>query len=153
MEGVTDSISAPKESVVKLEVEEICPKSEEKLPQNEEHEQDITEAEPLAWIPASDGQLQDPQLVLSYADGKIFGLPEGWIVERRPRTSLKYFGKMEKPGAKSLFQRFKDLHEYLQGRKGQQMNQHPQNNHEQASRLTPIVGHGEQQPNVSLITP
>ncbi|KAL4355305.1 hypothetical protein GQ457_06G007250 [Hibiscus cannabinus] len=190
MESVTHSISKPKESVVKLEVEEICPKSEEKLPQIEEHEQDVTEAEPLAWIPASDGQLQDPQLVLSYADGKIFGLPEGWIVERRPRTSPKYFGKMEKvvslpfqlfyyeprtykqfrsfkaalehvnqqpprpenefePGAKSLFQRFKDLHEYLQGRKGQQMNQHPQNNNEQASRPTPIVGHGEQQPNVS----
>ncbi|KAK8563722.1 hypothetical protein V6N12_035863 [Hibiscus sabdariffa] len=99
MEGVTDSISGPKESDVKLEVEEnveICPKSEEKLRQIEEHEHDITEVEPLAGIPASDNvhsQLHDPLLVPSYVDGKIF---DGWIVERRPRTSLKYFGKLEK---------------------------------------------------------
>ncbi|KAK8563717.1 hypothetical protein V6N13_006047 [Hibiscus sabdariffa] len=78
MEGVTDSISGPKESDVKLEVEEnveICPKSEEKLRQIEEHEHDITEVEPLAGIPASDNvrsQLHDPLLVPSYVDGKIF---------------------------------------------------------------------------------
>ncbi|KAK8563720.1 hypothetical protein V6N12_035861 [Hibiscus sabdariffa] len=102
MEGVTDSISGPKESDVKLEVEEnveICPKSEEKLCQIEEHEHDITEVEPLAGIPASDNvhsQLHDPLLVPSYVDGKIFDLPKGWIVERRPQTSLKYFGKLEK---------------------------------------------------------
>ncbi|KAK8665889.1 hypothetical protein V6N13_006046 [Hibiscus sabdariffa] len=87
---------------VQLEVEEnveVCPKSEEKLRQIEEHEHDITEVEPLAGIPASDNvhsQLHDPLLVPSYVDGKIFDLPKGWIVERRPRTSLKYFGKLEK---------------------------------------------------------
>ncbi|KAK8563718.1 hypothetical protein V6N12_035859 [Hibiscus sabdariffa] len=136
MEGVTDSISGPKESDVKLEVEEnveVCPKSEEKLRQIEEHEHDITEVEPLAGIPASDNvhsQLHDPLLVPSYVDGKIFDLPKGWIVERRPRTSLKYFGKLEKPRENSLFQRFKDLHKYLSARKGQQMNHQPENNHE-----------------------
>ncbi|KAK8665880.1 hypothetical protein V6N13_006037 [Hibiscus sabdariffa] len=169
MESVTDSISRPKESVGKLEIEEnveICPKSKEKLAQIEEHEQDITEAEPLAWIPASAGQLQDPLLVPSYVDGKIFDLPEGWIVERRPRTSLNLYPQLQfyyepdtkkqfrslkaaqehaiqqpprpqsenkfEPGARSMFQRFKDLHMYLQARKGD-----------------PIVVQGDQQPKVS----
>ncbi|KAK8563714.1 hypothetical protein V6N13_006050 [Hibiscus sabdariffa] len=96
MERITDSILGRKESDVELEVEEnveICPKSEE-------DEQVITEAEPLAWRPPAPdhvhSQVQPPLLVPSYVDGNIFDLPEGWIMERRPRTSLKYLGKVEK---------------------------------------------------------
>ncbi|KAK8563715.1 hypothetical protein V6N13_006049 [Hibiscus sabdariffa] len=117
MEGITDSILGRKESDVKLEVEEnveICPKSEE-------DEQVITEAEPLAWRPPAPDhvhrQVQPPLLVTSYVDGRIFDLPEGWIVERRPRTSLKYLGKVEKfyyePGTRRQFRSWKAAQQHV----------------------------------------
>ncbi|CAB4284509.1 unnamed protein product [Prunus armeniaca] len=41
---------------------------------------------PLQMIPAP---------TPTYFDGRPYGLPEGWIVEQRLRTSLKYFGKID----------------------------------------------------------
>lgn len=41
---------------------------------------------PLQMIPAP---------TPTYFDGRPYGLPEGWIVEQRPQTSLKYFGKID----------------------------------------------------------
>ncbi|KAL4352931.1 hypothetical protein GQ457_06G007430 [Hibiscus cannabinus] len=122
MERITDSILGSKESDAKLEVEEnveICPKSEERLPRVEEDEQVITEAEPLAWRPPAP----------DHVDGKIFGLPEGWIVEQRPRTSLKYLGKVEKfyyePGTERQFRSWKAAQKHLNELKAMQNNQKP----------------------------
>ena len=39
---------------------------------------------------------QQPQMPkVHFVDGREYGLPEGWIVEQRPRTSAKYFGKLD----------------------------------------------------------
>ncbi|KAL4351804.1 hypothetical protein GQ457_06G007300 [Hibiscus cannabinus] len=122
MERIIDSILGSKESDAKLEVEEnveICPKSEERLPQIEEDEQVITEAEPLAWRPPAP----------DHVDRKILGLPEGWIVERRPRTLLKYLGKVEKfyyePGTERQFRSWKAAQKHLNELKAMQNNQQP----------------------------
>ncbi|KAL4352748.1 hypothetical protein GQ457_06G007230 [Hibiscus cannabinus] len=132
-----DLILVPKESNVELEFEdnvETCRKMEE-------DEQVITEAEPLSWMPTADhvhSQAQHPLLI----DGRIFELPEGWLVEQRPRTSLKYIGKVDKfyyePGTKRQFRSWKAAQEHVNELKGKQNDQkpprpQPENDYDQSS--------------------
>ncbi|CAB4314925.1 unnamed protein product [Prunus armeniaca] len=49
---------------------------------------------PLQMIPAP---------TPTYFDGRPYGLPEGWIVEQRLRTSLKYFGKIDQVNSVTNF--------------------------------------------------
>lgn len=49
-----------------------------------------TNASPLSWRLHGEHQV-------TYLDGKFhFGLPVGWFVELRPRTSENYIGKFDK---------------------------------------------------------
>ncbi|CAL9002548.1 unnamed protein product [Prunus brigantina] len=47
-------------------------------------------AVPIQWIPA---QAQAAKVTI--VDGRDYELPMGWLVEQRPRTSLKYLGKVD----------------------------------------------------------
>ena len=70
-------------------------------PKMDETDEVITEAEPLAWkLPAADYQYQ--LFFPAYIDGQGYGLPEGWQVEKRPRTSPKYIGKVDQVVSISL---------------------------------------------------
>lgn len=64
--------------------------SDQKQPTMKETVKIITDAVPLTW------RLQGENPV-TYLDGKFhFGLPFGWFVELRPRTSGNYIGKFDK---------------------------------------------------------
>ncbi|KAK9985278.1 hypothetical protein SO802_030229 [Lithocarpus litseifolius] len=61
---------------------------------------------------------QQPQMPkVHFVDGKDYGLPEGWIVEQRPRTSAKYFGKLDQfyheVKTKKRFRSLKEAKKYV----------------------------------------
>ncbi|XP_022767548.1 methyl-CpG-binding domain-containing protein 5-like [Durio zibethinus] len=113
----------------------------------------ITEAQPLAWKPPADN-FHYQLLMPAYKDGQCYGLPKGWQVEQRPRTSPKYIGKVDQyyyePGTNRQFRSLKAVRRHLQVISGKQHQQLPRPRREideQASKQkdehTPVaIQHG-----------
>lgn len=38
---------------------------------------------------------ENQESMVHFVQGTIYGLPKEWVVEERPRTSLKYYGKID----------------------------------------------------------
>lgn len=43
----------------------------------------------------------DQVAMVQFVQGTLYGLPKEWVVEQRPRTSLKYLGKIDQVIASS----------------------------------------------------
>ncbi|EOY07521.1 Uncharacterized protein TCM_021933 [Theobroma cacao] len=95
----------------------------------------VIEAEPLAWKPPADQVVIKP----AYIEGQRCGLPEGWYVEQRPRTTPKYIGKIDQfyyePGTRKQFRSLKAVLRHLQvtGQQHEQQAQAGQENNEQST--------------------
>lgn len=55
-----------------------------------------------------------------FLDGKKIGLPDGWYYEQRPRTSVKYIGKIDQfyyePGTNKQFRSIKEVDKHLESK-------------------------------------
>lgn len=55
-----------------------------------------------------------------FLDGKKIGLPDGWYYEQRPRTSVKYIGKIDQfyyePGTNKQFRSIKEVNKHLESK-------------------------------------
>ncbi|XWS59816.1 hypothetical protein CRYUN_Cryun08bG0154400 [Craigia yunnanensis] len=155
-----DSTLTPKESHKNKERVDEKLETDNGGANHQQHKMDetdeiITEAEPLAWKPPAADQYQ---LLIrpAYKDGQCYGLPAGWQVEQRPRTSLKYIGKVDQyyyeSGTNRQFRSLKAVRRHLQdtGQQHEQLPRPKQDHDEQATRQKDehtlvVTQHGDDQ--------